>query len=94
MPDDDDIIKQQIEDLQKRWNKASKAKAELSGELKAKKEELATVVQEIRDAGYDPKHISRERDQAREELKRIISKLDAELTEVETALSSFNQKEN
>ena len=89
MPDDD--IKKKIEALQRRWTAASQEKAGLEGQLRAKKEELAAVVKEIREAGYDPKNIARERDQAREELEKIIAQVETELTEIETALAAFQK---
>lgn len=87
-----DDIKQRIDDLQRRWTAVSQKKAGLEGQLQAKKEELSNIVQEIRAAGYDPKQITQERDQAKQELETMITKLEAELTEVETALSTFQQK--
>lgn len=84
-----DEIKDKIEGLKRRWNTVSQKKAGLEGQLEAKKEELAQIVQEIRDAGYDPKHIAQERDQAKQELEELVAKLDAELTSVEEALGSF-----
>jgi len=88
----DDEIKAKIDELQRRWNAVSQDKAGVAGQLKAKKEELAQVVKEIREAGYDPKHIAQERDQAKAELERMVEKLDADLSEVETALETFKKK--
>ena len=48
-------------------------------------------MKEIREAGYDPKNIARERDQAREELEKIIAQVETELTEIETALAAFQK---
>lgn len=87
-----DEIKSKIEGLQKRYNAVVQTKAGLAGQLQAKKEELATIVQEIRAAGYDPKKLSEERDRVKQELEDQISKLDKELTEVETALAAFDKK--
>jgi septal ring factor EnvC (AmiA/AmiB activator) len=88
----DDEIKEKIDQLQRRWNAVSQDKAGVAGQLQAKKEELAAVVKEIREAGYDPKHIAQERDQAKADLEVMVNKLDAELTEVEKALETFKQK--
>jgi len=90
MPDD---IKQKIDALQKRYNVVVQKKASLAGQLQAKKEELASIVQQIRDAGYDPKKITQERDQAKQELDAMLVKAEAELTEVEEALATFNKGE-
>jgi uncharacterized protein YoxC len=84
-----DDIKNKIDTLQQRHNAVVQKKAGLAGQLQAKKEELAAIVQEIRDAGYDPKKITQERDRTKQELESMIVKLEAELVEVETALSAI-----
>jgi len=86
-----DEIKAKIDGLQKRYNAVVQEKAGLSGQLQAKKEELAAIVQEVRAAGYDPKNLAQERDRVQSELEGQIEKLDKELTEVETALSAFKK---
>ena len=89
----DDDIRNKIDALQKRWGVVSKKKAGLEGQLQAKREELAQIVKEIREAGFDPKNIAQDRDQAKAELEEMITKLDTELTEVETTLSTFEKKD-
>lgn len=85
----DDSIKDRIDDLQRRHNAVVQKKAGLAGQLQAKKEELAAIVQEIKDAGYEPKKITHERDRAKHELETMIAKFESELTEVENALAAF-----
>lgn len=87
-----DDIKKKIEDLQRRHKVVEQKKASLTGQLQAKKEELAAVVKEIRDAGYDPKNIAQERDRAKAELEAMVDRLDRELTEVEKVLANFQNK--
>jgi uncharacterized protein (UPF0335 family) len=87
-----DEIKRKVEDLQKRYSSLLQTKAGLEGEIKARKEELAKVVQEIRAAGYDPKLLVQERDRAKRELEEMIVKYEGELAEVEKAFASFNKK--
>ncbi len=87
-PDD---IKRKIDELQKRQDVVVKKRASLNGQLQAKKEELASIVQEVRAAGYDPKNLSGERDKAQQELERALADFEAKLVEVETALESFNK---
>lgn len=82
-------IQRKIEELQRRHSTVVQKKAGITGQLQAKKDELAAIVQEIRDAGYDPKKIGQERDRVKAELEEMIRKLDQELTEVETALGAF-----
>jgi septal ring factor EnvC (AmiA/AmiB activator) len=84
-------IKNKIEALQKRYNAAVQEKAGLAGQLQAKKDELALIVQEIRAAGYDPKNLTQERDRVKQELEEMINKLETELTDVETALQAFKK---
>jgi septal ring factor EnvC (AmiA/AmiB activator) len=86
-----DDIKTKIDALQKRYNAVVQEKAGLTGQLKAKKEELASIVKEIKDAGYDPKNLTQERDRVKSELEGMIATLDSELTEVEAALAAFKK---
>lgn len=89
MDEHEQEIQRKIEDLQKRHSAVVQKKASVTGQLEAKKQELAAIVQEIRDAGYDPKQIGQERDRVKAELEGLIQKLDQELTEVESSLATF-----
>ena len=84
-----DEIKKRIEALQRRHTQAQQRKAGAAGQLQARKDELASIVQEIRDAGYDPKQITQLREQAEAELLTEIEKYEAALTEIETVLNGF-----
>ena len=86
-----DDITRRIEDLQKRHTALVQEKAGLQGQLKAKKEELAKIVEEIKAAGYDPKQITQERDRVKKELEVAVSKLETEYAEVEAALAAFKK---
>ena len=86
-----DEIKNKIDSLQKRYNAAVQTKAGLAGQLQAKKEELAAIVKEIKAAGYDPKNLTQERDRVKHDLEEMIIGLEKELTDVETALSTFKK---
>jgi hypothetical protein len=83
-------IQERIEGLQKRHAKIMNGKASLAGQLQARKDEFAALVQEIREAGWDPKTIAQDRDRVKAELDEAIVKLDSELAAVETALASFS----
>jgi uncharacterized protein YoxC len=87
-----DEIKKKIEDLQKRTDVVVKKKATFGGQLQAKKEELATLIKEIKAAGYDPKNLVSERDKAQKELETMIATYETELTQVEDALSGYEKK--
>lgn len=84
-----DEIQKRIEDIQRRHAAVMQQKASAAGQLQAKKDELAALVQEIRDAGYDPKQITQQRDQKRDDLLNEALRLEAELTAVEKALEGF-----
>lgn len=84
-----DEIQQKIEDLQKKHNTIVQRKAGLEGQLKAKKEELAGILQKIKDAGLDPKKIGSERDRVKAELEALVAKAEQEFSEVEQALESY-----
>lgn len=87
-----DQIKNQVEDLSKRFKTASSKKANLSGLLQAKKEELAALVKEIEDAGLDPKKLKERRDELQEEVVAMIEDLDKRLKQVEEAFTAFEKK--
>ncbi len=84
-----DEIQKRIEALQRRHAEVQQRKAGAAGQLQARKDELASIVQEIRDAGYDPKQITKVRDQVQADLVREIEKYEAALSEVESALDGF-----
>lgn len=84
-----DDIQKRIEGLQRRHAEVQQRKASAAGQLQARKDELAGIVQEIRDAGYDPKQVTQIRDQVQAELLREIEKYEAALAEVESALNGF-----
>lgn len=84
-------LKKKIEDLQKRHEKATKKKAAFGGELKAKKEELQSLLQEIKDAGYDPKTLVADRNKAQQELETMVETMDKSLVEVEEALAAYEK---
>lgn len=84
-----DEIQKRIEDLQRRHAEVQQRKATAAGQLQARKDELASIVQEIREAGYDPKQLTQIRDQVQTELLREIERYEAALAEVETALTGY-----
>lgn len=88
-----DELQRKVEDLTKRHRTASSKKAELKGQLQAKKEELVSLGEEIRNAGYDPKNLKSERDKAQGELEALIDSFERDLTEVEAALAAFDKKD-
>jgi len=87
-----DEIKRKIDDLLKRHDTVTKKKAGLGGQLQAKKEELAQILQEAKAAGYDPKNLASERDKAQKDLESMITDFETKLVEVEGAVAAFDKK--
>lgn len=87
-----DQIKQRVDELTRRFNAASKKKAEFRGQLEAKKEELVALKHEIEAAGFDPKNLKKEKDRLETELVNLMDGFEKELVEVETALAAFDKK--
>jgi len=81
-----------IESLQKRHAVVLEKRAQLNGQLQAKRQELAAIIEEIKAAGYDPKNLATEYDRVEQELETMASDLDKKLTEVEAALAAFDSK--
>lgn len=84
-------IKERVDALSVRFKKASEKKANLSGLLQAKKEELNALVEEIRAAGLDPKKLKEHRDDLKREVETMIKELDEKLTSVEGALQAYDK---
>lgn len=86
-----DQIRAKIEELRERYSTADSKKSELRGQLEAKREELLKLSAEIKEAGYDPKNLKKERDIALSELAAMVKTFEAELVDVETALAEFDK---
>jgi chromosome segregation ATPase len=85
-------LKEKIDSLQKRHQAVLEKRAAVGGQLQAKKQELALIVEEIKQAGYDPKNLAAEYEKAEQDLEGMIVEFDKKLTEVETALAVFDKK--
>lgn len=83
-------IESKIDELTKRSEAVSRRKATLGGQLTEKKEQLASLIKEIRDAGYDPKTLPAERDRLQKELVADLETFEKKLAEVETAIGQFD----
>lgn len=82
-------IRRRIDSVMRRSDQANKKKAALQGTLKAKQEELAALLKEIREAGYQPKELVLERDKAQADLISKLETYETRLTEVEAALAAL-----
>jgi predicted nuclease with TOPRIM domain len=87
-----DEIRSKIDNLQQRHEKVLKRKAELSGELKAKKDELANLVKEIKAAGFNPSTIAEDRARAQKELEDLMVEFEKNLVDAESTLSQYDKK--
>jgi chromosome segregation ATPase len=85
-----DEIESKIKDLSGRHAKILKRKAELAGQLQAKKKELADLVQEITDAGFNPKTLVQDKENLQQELETLLSDFEKELSSSEEALKQFD----
>ena len=85
-------LRKKIDDLTKRTEVVNTKKSSLSGKLQAKKEELAQLILEIKEAGFDPKTLREERDKVQVQLTEMITAYETDLVAVETALSSYDVK--
>jgi chromosome segregation ATPase len=78
-----------IKELEKRTDVAAKKKAALGGQLTEKKDQLKLLIDEIKEAGFDPKTLPAERDRLQKELVADLEKYEKGLSEVETALATY-----
>ena len=85
-------MKQKIDDLSQRTATVRSRKATLKGQLQAKRDELAKLVVEIKEAGYDPNKLVAERDKKKAEVEQAIASFEKDLVEVEKALAEFDKK--
>lgn len=86
-----DEIKKRVDAALQRTDTVEKAKANLGGQLQAKKEELAALVKEIREAGYEPKTLAASRDQLQAELEQIVVEYEKQLDAAEAAIAAIQK---
>jgi uncharacterized coiled-coil DUF342 family protein len=86
-----DDLSKRVRDAMAKHSNLLQRKSALSGQLQAKREELKTVVDEIVAAGYDPRTIREATQKAREDLENELEAFEAELSKVETALSTYDK---
>jgi uncharacterized protein YoxC len=85
-------MKAKIDSLQKRHQAVLEKRAVLNGQLQAKKQELAAILDEIKTAGFDPKNLASEHEKAERELEIMVADFDKKLSDVEGALAVFDKK--
>lgn len=87
-----DVLHERMENLSTRHARVLRRKAELGGELKSKREELASLVKEIQAAGYNPMTLLDDLNKAKGELELLLDKFESNLVEAESILSEFDKK--
>jgi len=86
-----DEIKKRVERALQRTDTVNQAKANLGGQLQAKKDELAALVKEIREAGYEPKTLAAARDKVQAELETMIVEYEGKLDTAEAAIAAIKK---
>ncbi len=87
-----DQLERKVTDLITRNSRVLKEKAELGGQLKSKKEELAKLVEEIQLAGFNPKTLVADKNKAQEELEVMLVDLEKQIDEAERILAEYKSK--
>jgi chromosome segregation ATPase len=87
-----DQIKARLADLEKRHAACSSRKSKLEGQLDAKKQELVALKEEIEAAGYNPRQLKQAMEKAKKDLVDAMDSFERDLTEVEQAIASFENK--
>jgi hypothetical protein len=87
-----DKLQEKVATLIQRHSRILRRKSELSGALKSKKDELAALVKEISDSGYNPKTLVEERNKTQKDLEDMIEAYDKQLTEVEGTFEEYDKK--
>jgi len=85
-------IEKKVKDLMVRHAAVQHKKALLQGQLQSKKKELEALVVEIKAEGLDPKNLAEETKKARESLEAEILAFESDLTKVEAALATYDNK--
>jgi chromosome segregation ATPase len=84
-------IRERVEDLTRRHQKASERKSKLAGKLEEKKAELVKLKQEIEAAGLNPKELKTEKARLEAELEELMETFERELSQVESALNEYEK---
>ena len=87
-----DKLQEKMASVIQRHARILRRKSELSGELKSKKDELASLVQEIHASGYNAKTLVEERNKTQKELEEMLEVCDSQLTEVEGIFEEYDRK--
>jgi uncharacterized protein (DUF3084 family) len=85
-------LERRIDNVRTRHQRMLRRKAELGGELKSKKEELARLIKEIQDAGYNPKTLVEDRDKAQAELQSLLEDFERNVQEAEQSLAEYDKR--
>jgi chromosome segregation ATPase len=84
-------IRERVEDLTRRHQRASDRKSKLAGKLEEKRAELVKLKQEIEAAGLNPKDLKAEKARLESELETLMDTFERELSQVESALDDYEK---
>lgn len=84
-------IKKRVDRALQRTETVNQTKANLGGQLQAKKDELNALVREIRDAGYEPKNLATARDKIQADLEAMIIEYETKLDAAESAIAAIKK---
>ena len=84
--------RERFEKAQARCATYSSQRERLLGELDAKKRELAELGREIRGQGIDPKNLKAYKASLEEEYDTLMTSLEADLDEVESAFKQYSEQ--
>jgi chromosome segregation ATPase len=87
-------LKQRVENALARHAKVNRKRDELRGQLEARKKELVEIGEEIQAAGFDPRQLKQQRDQAHEDLQELLVSFEQDMQEVESALEEFEKEKS
>jgi len=87
-----EALQKKLQDLTSRAKKVKQQRSEILGSLNAKKEELTNLVKEIQGAGYNPKTVKAEYEQAMKTLEEMMEDYEKQLVKAETSIDEFYRK--
>lgn len=89
---DFETLQRKVQDLVARGNKIKQQKAEIQGTLKAKKQELSSLIVEIEAAGYNPKTILEDYEKTKKDLENLVAQYSSEIEQAESSLAEYQRK--
>ena len=89
---DFDAMQSRVQNLLSRAKKVDASKSEIMGTLNAKREELANLIKEIKEAGYNPNTVKEDWEKAQTELEALATQYEKDIEKAEASLREFHKK--